>query len=235
MHADWFIKTIHKTGTINRTLTATVLAMVIHLAGALGMLFGRRDWFLMLTPFNLLFMFFLLIWTLPEKNNRLYGFFTLAFFIGLFTEMVGVKTGWLFGNYHYGEVLGFKINQAPLIIGINWFIIVYASGMMARQLMNFISQRFQFQQRTVNSKWISSVVIIGGAFIATVFDVIMEPAAVKLGFWTWENGNIPIMNYVSWFLVSGIILFIFRHASFKTHQFAINLLIIQALFFLVLR
>jgi uncharacterized membrane protein len=30
----------------------------------------------------------------------------------------------------------------------------------------------------------------------------MEPAAVKLGFWNWNGGHIPIHNYFSWFWTS---------------------------------
>jgi bisanhydrobacterioruberin hydratase len=233
--ANWINNTTVKTGSINTTFTATVLAIVMHLAGALGMLFGRRDWFLVLTPFNLLIMFFLMIWTLPEKSFRLYIFFILAFMIGISTEMIGVKTGLLFGNYHYGDTLGFKINGAPVLIGINWFIIIYASGMLSIQLANYISMKIPLQSSFLNKFWPQSILIIIGAGLATLFDIIMEPAAVKLGFWSWDNGQVPLLNYFSWFFLSSLILFFFRYTSPKPHPFAINLLIIQALFFLVLR
>ena len=234
MLAHWNIKTASKTGTINRTHTATVLAVVMHLAGALGMLFWRRDWFLMLTPFNLLVMFFLLIWTLPEKNKKIYRLFVAAFSIGIIAEMIGVKTGILFGQYQYGNILGFKINGVPMLIGINWFIIVYACGMLALQLRSIFIPACGTLGSSTFIKWIGTSVIIDGAILATIFDVIMEPAATKLGFWSWQNGSIPLMNYLSWFLVSVIILFIFRKIPLKNHPFAINLLIIQALFFLLL-
>jgi bisanhydrobacterioruberin hydratase len=233
--AHWNIKAASKTGTIDRTLTATVLAAVMHLAGAMGMLFWRRDWFLMLTPFNLLVMFFLLIWTLPEKNKKIYLFFIFAFLVGIGTEMIGVKTGILFGQYQYGNVLGFKLNGVPLLIGIYWFIIVYACGMLALKLRSIFLPPCGATSQTVFTKWIGSSVIIDGAVLATFFDLIMEPSAVKLGFWSWDNGSIPLLNYLSWFLVSVVILFMFRKTPLKNHPFAINLLIIQALFFLVLR
>ncbi len=235
MLAHWNIKLATKAGTINRTLTATVLALVMHLTGALGMLLWRRDWFLMLTPFNLLVMFFLLIWTLPEKKPSVYWFFSGAFLVGIGSEMIGVKTGFLFGQYHYGNILGFRINGVPLLIGIYWFIVVYASGMLANQLRNMLSPAYAARRHVAFSKWLGSSVIIDGAILATIFDFIMEPAAVKLGFWTWQNGEVPVMNYISWFLVSVVILFLFRKTNLRHHQFAINLLVIQALFFLLLR
>jgi putative membrane protein len=233
--ANWNIKTASKTGTINKTLTATILALVRHLTGAMGMLFWRRDWFLMLTPLNLLVMFFLLIWTLPEKNQKLYGLFAAAFIIGIGTEMIGVKTGFLFGQYEYGNALGFKINGVPLLIGINWFIIVYASGMLARQLRQLFTPPCGATGRPAFSRWLGTSMVIDGAVIATLFDVIMEPAAVRLGFWSWQNGDIPLMNYLSWFMVSVVILYLMRSVSLRPHQFAINLLLIEAIFFLALR
>ena len=235
MQVQKIIKWAGKWGLLNRTRTATILAVIMHGAGALGILYGKRDWFLFLTPFNLLVMILLLGWTLPEKNKRLYIFFAFALLIGLSTEMIGVKTGLLFGHYRYGDTLGLRVMGVPVLIGINWFIVVYACGMAVIQLKNFLHQQFQFQQRAFYSQWIGSSIIINGAVLATLFDYIMEPAAVKLGFWTWNNGNVPMMNYFTWFLVSMVILFVFRNASLKNHPFAINLLIIQAIFFLLLR
>ena len=233
MLAQWNIKSVSKTVSVNRTITATVLAFVMHLSGALGMLFWRRDWFLMLTPFNLLVMFFLLIWTLPEKSKAIYRFFILAFCLGVGTEMIGVKTGLFFGQYQYGKVMGFSFNGVPLLIGIYWFIIVYASGLLAIKIRDIFSNG---ESRSgAFTKWTAAFFIIGGASLATLFDYIMEPAATKLGFWSWENDSIPVLNYLSWFLVSFCILFFSRSVSLKHHPFAINLLLIQALFFLILR
>lgn len=235
MLANWNIKSATKTSIVNRTMTATVLSLVMHFTGAVGLLYGPREWFLMITPFNLLLSFFLLLWTLPEKNRKLYILILAAFLIGISAEMIGIKTGTLFGQYVYGNNLGFKINGVPLLIGINWFIIVYASGMMTLRLRNIITPQRVTLNHSAFSKWKGRSVIIDGAIIATIFDLIMEPAAIKLGFWSWQSGNIPLVNYLSWFIVSAVILCIFHKTPLRSHQFAINLLIIQAIFFLVLR
>jgi putative membrane protein len=78
-------------------------------------------------------------------------------------------------------------------------------------------------------------VILDAALIATIFDWIMEPAAVTLGFWSWEGGLIPLLNYLTWFGISLIILFLFTRLRLKQHQFAVNLLLIQASFFMLVR
>ena len=79
-------------------------------------------------------------------------------------------------------------------------------------------------------------VIVDGASIAVFFDWIMEPVAVKLGYWKWHDGNVPFYNYVCWLMVSNIILAIFHFSRFnKQNKFAVNLLLIQMMFFLLLR
>ena len=35
-----------------------------------------------------------------------------------------------------------------------------------------------------------------------IFDVFMEPAAVKLGYWRWLGDSIPRQNYLAWFLLA---------------------------------
>ena len=75
------------------------------------------------------------------------------------------------------------------------------------------------------------------AMLATLFDWIMEPSAQQLGFWKWlPNGEIPLYNYLCWFIISAALLTVFRFLKFdKDNQFAVHLFIIQLLFFLVLQ
>ena len=78
-------------------------------------------------------------------------------------------------------------------------------------------------------------VVIGGAAIATFFDFILEPVAVKLNFWSWKNGNVPLFNYVCWFVISAILLSVKLYLNKRiVNTFATSLLIIQAIFFLML-
>ncbi len=80
-------------------------------------------------------------------------------------------------------------------------------------------------------------VIIDGAILALLFDWLMEPIAVKLNYWKWNgNGTIPMKNYICWFAISLLLLTVFNFSKFnKQNYFAINLLLIQVMFFLLLR
>ena len=219
----------------NYTRYATLLAAVMHAAGIVGIALGWGPLFSLLTPFNLLTMIGLVIWTSPQKNRSFLLFLLIAFVTGLSTEIIGVNTSILFGHYEYGDAFGPKLMGVPLLIGLNWFVVVYASGMVAKQIREWISHFAGRNNKLAYSKWLGFSVAFDGALIATAFDFLMEPAAVKLGFWTWNNGEIPMLNYMSWFGISFLLLILFQKLKFKLHEFAIYLLLIQAIFFSILR
>jgi putative membrane protein len=106
---------------------AVFMAVLVHVSGAIGIAFFDRNLFVSLTPVNLLLMFLLLLWNEGSLRIPFLLSLLIAFFTGLFTEMVGVHTGWLFGSYVYQPVMGPQLLEVPLLIGLNWFIVVYAS------------------------------------------------------------------------------------------------------------
>jgi bisanhydrobacterioruberin hydratase len=221
--------------SVQKTSFATWLAMAMHLTGVIGIQIGLNELFHQLTPFNLLAMFLLVWFTAPIKNLKLLVFFVVCFAVGYGSEQIGVHTGLLFGNYSYGEALGPKWMDVPLMIGVNWFIVVYAAGMLALQVRQWVARAFPMAGKAAFSRWLGFSLVLDGALLATMFDWIMEPAAVRLGFWQWDGGHIPMLNYISWFLISMILLFLFRKLKLQFHPFAVNLLLIQALFFLLVR
>jgi len=216
---------------------ATAIAILFHAIGLIGILFFDRQFFVQSTVINLLLMFALLIWTQAEKNSFFFLFVIAAIIIGLAAEIVGVNTGALFGDYTYGNVLGYKFMKVPLIIGINWFVIIYCCGISIHMLLMKAINRISSETKTKPMALKAISVIVDGATIAVFFDWVMEPVAAKLGFWTWgEDGEAPLYNYVCWLMVSNIILAIFHFSRFnKQNKFAVNLLLIQMMFFLLLR
>lgn len=216
---------------------ATALAIFFHLIGLLGILYSDRDFFIRSTPFNLLLMFGLLIWTQPGINRSFIVFFSACFVVGIGVEVIGVSTGLLFGDYRYGTVLGPRFEQVPLIIGINWFLIIYCCGISIHTLLMKLINRVAAGEGNKPRVLKALSVMVDGATLAVFFDWVMEPVAVKLGYWQWlGNGEIPFFNYFCWFGVSLLLLGLFHFMSFsKNNKFAINLLLIQLMFFLLLR
>ena len=216
---------------------ATGIAIFFHAIGLVGMMFTDNNFFVQSTPFNLLLSFFLLVWTHPEKNKSFYFFIGIVFIVGFLSEVVGVNTGLLFGEYHYSKILGIQLFQVPILIAVNWFIIIYCSGIGTHVLLNKVINRVAKDYNEPSLKLKAMSVIFDGASLAVLFDWLMEPVAIKLGFWTWGgDGSVPFYNYFCWLLISILLLTVFNFFNFrKENKFAVNLLLTQALFFLILR
>lgn len=225
---------------MKRVLTyrmATFLALLFHLSGLLGILWTPySDWFVQHTPLNLLLMAALLVLCQEEKKIFFFLFILLCFLVGIGVEMIGVNTGRLFGFYHYGKLLGPQWNGVPWLIGVNWFVIVYCSAAVMQALHDWFKEKMAGTNTTVSPRLLRWSLVIDGALLAVFFDWVMEPVAVKLGFWQWHTAEIPLFNYACWFVTSAFLLTLLRWFRFgKTNPFAIHLFIIQLLFFLALR
>ncbi len=218
---------------------AVFVALLFHSCGAIGILFSPyKDWFINNTSLNLLLMAGLLIFTQPSYNNLFWAFAIITALVGLGVEIIGVNTSFLFGNYSYGSLMGYKIMGVPLLIGIQWFVTVYCCGVIMQYVNNWTKRKLSSSDmdNTTTNKIQSISLVIDAALLATFFDYIMEPVAQKLGYWQWKNNEIPFFNYTCWFFVSAFLLFLLTKLSFnKLNQFAIHLFIIQLLFFLALR
>ena len=209
------------------------LALLFHITGVLGILFTPyKDWFVNSTPLVLLTMFILLAKTQIKLSKDYILFFLIAFVIGMATEIIGVNTGLLFGDYQYGPVFGPKFYGVPFLIGLNWFVIVFCSGSLLTQCVDLLQRKLNVNITVATSTFI---VVLGGAAIATCFDFILEPVAVKLHFWSWDRGYIPLFNYGCWFIISAILLIVKMYLKkISVNSFATSLLFIQAVFFLLL-
>lgn len=223
---------------VSKIQVSTFLAILFHLSGVIGILYSPySEWFIKNTPLNLLLMAVLLIWNQQKINQSFMLFFACCFLTGMIAEMIGVNSGMLFGAYSYGKILGFKIAGVPILIGLNWFVVVYSCIVLIEQIHEWFNNKYAAAgMPLMPERLLNLSIIIDGALLATFFDWIMEPAAVKLGFWQWESAAIPIFNYACWFIISALLICVSRKLKLpKRNDFAVHLLIIQTLFFLTLR
>jgi putative membrane protein len=216
---------------------ATFLAILFHIIGTTGILFFDKDFFIRSTPFNLLLMFALLVWTQKEKNKYFLLFLITCFITGIVAEIIGVNTSMLFGKYQYGTVLGPAVMNVPLIIGINWFIIIYCCGISVNILLMKLTNRAALIGGDTPKIMKMLSIIVDGATLAVFFDWLMEPVAIHLKYWHWKgSGEVPFYNYICWFIISILLLVVFHLCKFdKRNKFAVTLLLIQVMFFLLLR
>ncbi|KPQ15000.1 carotenoid biosynthesis protein [Algoriphagus formosus] len=201
-----------------RLTIARIVILVLHGVGILGLSLPEyQDWFLALTPVQLLSSLLIILLFHRGWNDSFPIFAAAAFWIGFGAELIGIHTGYLFGDYVYGPTLGPKLWDVPIIIGVNWFILAYLTGSVFRKVPNDYYAAFL------------------GALAMTALDYIIEPVAVALDFWYWKFDVIPVENYLGWFGVSFVVHLIFRKAKFeKFNPIALLLLLTLIVFFTVL-
>ena len=209
-------------------------ALLTHVAGLVGMLWVDRPLFLAATPLNLILMAALVVWTFEGSRRSLLQFFGIAFGVGMVAEIIGVNTGLLFGEYAYGKVLGIGVAGVPFVIGLNWFAVVWGAASLSGYILPVPDSRRG--RRLYNKTTQAILFVVVTSFLALGFDVLLEPAAVQLGFWAWSGGDIPFFNYACWLAISaGLALVLHRMGMRTSHRFAIQLFLIEALFFFLIR
>ncbi len=203
---------------ISRLTIAKVIVVALHVVGIIGLSIpDYRPLFLSLTPAHLLSSFILILLFHQGWSDSFPIFGAAAFWLGFGAELIGIHTGYLFGDYVYGPTLGPQLWEVPLIIGINWFILSYLTGSVFHRIANDYYAAFL------------------GALAMTALDYILEPVAVALDFWYWKFDIIPVQNYLGWFAVSFLIHLIYRKANFgKSNPLAVLLLLSLILFFAIL-
>jgi bisanhydrobacterioruberin hydratase len=219
-----------------KTQVATAIAILFHTIGLVGMFFNK-DFFVATTPINLLLMAGLLFYTQEKINIAFLLFVAMCFAVGIAVEIVGTSTGYLFGQYEYGKMLGIGIKNVPIVIGINWFIIMYCCGITVHTILEKLSDKLETMTGAPSPALKILSIVSDGAMLAVVFDWIMEPAAIKLGYWTWlGDAEIPAYNYMCWFIISSLLMAAFGLLKFpKQNIFAVNLLMIMMMFFMLIR
>ncbi len=202
----------------NLYIGSLVFLIIIYTVGVIGLNTEFKNEIAALTPYTLVLSAIVLLLNHREWNRYFVIFVAFAAILGYLIELIGIESKLIFGTYSYGKTLGYKLYEVPIVMGLNWFLMVYSCGMVANL--------FRF------GVFIKSIV---GAFLMVILDLSLEPVAVNLDFWTWENGIIPIQNYIAWFIVAFVLLIYFHKLELKKmNRIAVGLFIIQYIFFFIL-
>jgi putative membrane protein len=190
---------------------------LFHVSGIIGILMGAEDWFVQLTPLNLTICFAVILFNIQSMKPRDILVLMIPFFIGFFAEFSGVNYGLIFGDYRYGNNLGYQLYGVPIIIGINWVVLVYATSGISKQISN----------NRILSSFLASLLMV-------FLDFFMEKSAPYFDFWRFENNEVPLQNYVGWFGVSFLCHLIFQPLFQKENRpLSWNLYLVFLLFFVI--
>ena len=188
--------------------------ILVYVSGSIGFVINPT-FFSPFTPYTLLLSCFVFLIHSPLADKKfLIAFFSIAF-LGFIIEVIGVKTGLIFGKYSYGNGLGFKLLDVPLIISINWAMLIFAG-------IRIVSVIFA-------NKIVSLVV---AALLVTLIDLLIEQVAPGLDFWQFEGGLPGLHNYLGWIGVTFFTSYFFYPTIIKGNRnVSLILLILQIIFF----
>lgn len=194
------------------------LLWLMHASGFIGIKLGFEDFFLPFSAINLMFISLLIIWYYPVKNKTEIILFAAIAILGFTAEAIGVSTGKVFGEYAYGKNLGLKIFEVPIIIGMNWAVLSFITSGLA--------QKLPLKSIHIKAAIASSLMLI--------FDFFIEQSAPIFDFWEFELPQVPLQNYITWFILA----YIFNYAVLKfisnaDTKICFHVYIVQVLFFML--
>lgn len=136
-------------------------------------------------------------------------------------ETVGTLTGIPFGSYTYTDAFGPRVWMVPFTIPLAWHVIVTNALFLVRAVMPHVSTFVE-------------AILVG--LICTAYDFILEPfATTAKHYWNWEGGTVPLMNYISWFALSALLVWFFAPTLSTRHWLdprPLLILVITVLIFL---
>jgi len=201
-------------------LRTILLFIVFYSIGVAGVWIpATQSAFIAMIPVVLLMSFVAILLfhrSLNTKNTR-FVFFTIIL-VSYLVEVAAVNSQLIFGNYIYGNGLGLKVFSTPLVIGINWAMLVYCSAsIMERFKLHVIVQIF-----------FSSVIMI-------LYDVVLESVAPFLDMWYWNRNTVPLQHYLAWFILALLFHGMVKWKKVKTENpLAPAIFICQFLFFVAI-
>lgn len=119
--------------------------------------------------------------------------------LALAIETSAIITGFPYGHFGYSGLLGYRLfGYTPWTVALAWTPLVLAAYAVA-------SRAIVGEGKSILSR---AARVIAVAMLLVIFDLVLDPGAVMVGFWRYEGGGafygVPVSNFVGW-LISGAI------------------------------
>jgi len=155
----------------------TYIAMTLYIYARSFLVLPHQVWTFFVLP--MLALGFVLTHSAAREGWRRTGLlFTLIIVVTFFMESLGAATGWVFGKYHYTEVLGpLFLGLVPYVVPIVWLNMLYPAYLIADQI---VPAKWDARRRLLGVSAVSGLAM-------AAWDLIMDPVMVTRGHWVWEG------------------------------------------------
>mgnify|MGYP002760569717 FL=1 len=174
------------------------IAVVFPAVGALSLVGSAEGWIPEPFAFHPWFVLFgvlvmrspLVVGVVPLFSRRSVGWIGALIAYTYAIETIGIQTGWPYGSFAYTIDLGPMLAGVPVALPVFFIPLVVNAYLLCLLLLG---------ERAQNT-WLR-LVTVSAAVVA--MDVVLDPGAVSLGFWTFNGGafyGVPLSNYAGWVL-----------------------------------
>lgn len=192
--------------------------VIFYIVGTVGFLIPyTKAFFISITPAALILNVYLLALYHSRYTRKTLFAFLLIWALGFSIEAIGVDTGLIFGSYRYGSGLGFKLFDTPLLIGVNWLFLSYAS----------LSVVSRFRLNTV-------LTVLLAPCLMLVYDMVLEQVAPKMDMWSWQSSAVPLQNFIAWYFIALVFVAILKWCKVNTENALSKIVLLSQFVFLIL-
>jgi putative membrane protein len=133
---------------------------------------------------------------LHYRQRGILVFAGICVVVGNISENLSVATGFPFGHYYFEELMGPKLFQVPVLLGLAYIGMAYVSWTLARLIVGA-------PQMPVTGARVITLPLVA-SFIMVAWDLAQDPVwGTVLHGWAWLDGGpwfgVPISNYVGWY------------------------------------
>jgi putative membrane protein len=124
-------------------------------------------------------------------------FAAICLAVGNAVENIGIATGIPFGHYRFLDVMGPKIFNVPILLGLAYVGMAYVSWTIARILLGNTSPRMD-GLRILKLPLVASLIMVA-------WDVAQDPVwSTFLQAWVWRDSGpwfgVPLSNFGGWYV-----------------------------------
>lgn len=129
------------------------------------------------------------------RLRRILVFAGICAVIGNLSENLSIATGFPFGHYYFVQLMGPKLFQVPVLLGLAYIGMSYVSWMVAQAIVGPL-------HLTAKGLRFFALPLLA-SLVMTTWDLAQDPVwATVLHGWVWQDGGawfgVPISNYLGW-------------------------------------